>query len=151
MTTITQSACTMITTTSLLVSRASVCFSPERCCATVAIPLRTRINARSRSVRTQRRRRVRHLSRERVVVRVDHPTRGLVLLLAARPGRPVRRVVAVVRLLMLLAVMPRLGRWQSEELFPDGRAVDGGQQGERERDAQPAADGHDDKRRNRKQ
>lgn len=75
------------------------------------------------SVGAQRGRRVGRLARERVVVRIDDPARGFVLFLATGPRRPSRRLwVAGV---MLTGRKPK-------QLFPDGRPVDDGQQGERQ-------------------
>jgi len=75
------------------------------------------------SVGAQRGRRVRRLTRESVVVRIDDPARGFVLLLAAGLRRPSRR--------LWVAVVVLTGR-KSEQLFPDGRPIDDGQQGERQ-------------------
>lgn len=75
------------------------------------------------SVGAQRGRRVRRLTRESIVVRIDDPTSGFVLLLAASLRRPSRR--------LWVAVVVLTGR-KSEQLFPDGRPIDDGQQGERQ-------------------
>jgi len=75
------------------------------------------------SVGAQRGRRVRRLTRERVVVRIDDPACGFVLLLATGPRRPGRW--------LWVAVVVLTGR-EPEQLFPDGRPIDDGQQGERQ-------------------
>lgn len=77
------------------------------------------------------------MSRERVIVGIDYPARGLVLLVAALsprlPGLGLPLTVVIVVVPVIVVVVLGLRGRQSEQFLPDGRPVDDGQQGERER------------------